>query len=136
LTPAQRDRFDSLLEEALDALPEPVRELLDQVPLVVEDRPSRELLDDLAADGVLAAGEEDLCGLHTGIALTERSVEHSGHMPDRIQVFRQGIVSTAGGWNQPDADDAVYEEIMITLLHEIGHHFGLDEEDLAELGYD
>ena len=42
----------------------------------------------------------------------------------------------AGGWDQPDADDIVYEEIVITLLHEIGHHFGLDEEDLARLGYD
>jgi predicted Zn-dependent protease with MMP-like domain len=51
-------------------------------------------------------------------------------------LYRLGIIAAAGGWDQPDADDIVYEEIMITLLHEMGHQFGLDEEDLRRLGYE
>jgi predicted Zn-dependent protease with MMP-like domain len=67
--------------------------------------------------------------------LTEKSVEH-GDLPTVIHLFRRGIVSLAGGWEQPNADDEVYEEVRVTLLHEIGHHFGLEEEDLEELGYE
>ena len=67
--------------------------------------------------------------------MTERSVEHTLDLPEDIRLFRSGIVSLAGGWDQEEADDVVYEEIMVTLLHEIGHHFGLDEEQLDELGY-
>lgn len=84
---------------------------------------------------------EGLCGLHTGVPLTERSVEHSGVSPEDIRIFREGIVNTAGGWKpQPgetadDVDDAVFEEIWVTVLHEIGHHFGLDEADLEALGF-
>lgn len=138
----ERERFDGLVEEAIDALPESLREKLEEVPLIVEDRPGGALLDELVALWGLEEGETpesfagELCGLHTGIALTERSVEQEAALPDEIRLFRDGIVSLAGGWDQPEADDAVYEEIMITLLHEMGHHFGLGEEDLADLGYD
>lgn len=125
-----RERFDALLEEALDALPSPLLELLEEAPLIVDDRPSPELLRSLGM-----TPNTILCGLHTGIALTDRSVEHSGVPGDVIHLFREGVLETAGGWNQKHADDLVYEEIMVTLLHEIGHHFGLDEDDLDELGY-
>lgn len=131
MTDRQRERFDAIFEDVIDALPPHVRERLEEVPVVVEDRPSRELLRsmDLPED-------ELLCGLHTGVALTERSVEHSGVLPDEIRLFREGIVDLAGGWRQPHAEQEIYEEIRITLLHEIGHHFGLDEDDLEDLGYD
>ncbi len=56
-------------------------------------------------------------------------------MPPQIHIFRDGIVEFAGGWHQKYAEDEIYEETRITLLHEIGHHFGLDEDDLTELGY-
>lgn len=147
MTPAQRERFDRLFEEAMESLPPRLHALIEEVPLVVDDRPepalARELYNELGHE----EGEtvEDfaasLCGLHTGIPLTEASVQHSGEVPPNVRIFREGIVATAGGWDpQPgesddDVDGVVYEEIMITILHELGHHFGLDEKDLEELGY-
>jgi len=135
----QRERFDALFEEALKCLPEGIRELLDEVPVIVEDQPSGELLAQLAAEwGEDPAGlhPADLCGLHSGRMITERSVDDHADLPEDIHLFRVGISETAGGWDQEQADDLIYEEIMVTLLHEIGHHFGLDEDDLAELGYE
>ena len=80
-----------------------------------------------------------IAGLHTGIARTERSVEHSGELPGQIHLFREGVLHMAGGW--PSRVDEAFlaaldEEIRITLLHEIGHEMGLDEDDLEALGYD
>lgn len=137
-----RERFDNILEAVLETMPPRVHELLEEVPLIVEDRPSDELIRSLAAesgenaDEALADMPDSLCGLHTGVALTERSVESSADLPDHIQIFRRGILAMAGGWDGPDAHDAIAEEIRITILHEIGHHFGLDEDDLYDLGYD
>lgn len=136
----QSRRFDTLVEEALENLPDRLRQLLDEFPLIVMDRPTRAMLKDLGLDGPAAPGDpdpaEEICGLHTGTAITEKSIERSGELPTQIHLFREGIVATAGGWGQPRADDEVYAEIVVTLLHEIGHHFGLDEDDLADLGYD
>lgn len=133
---AERDRFDALLESVLDALPAQYRRLLDEAPLVVEDEPSAELLAQLG----FPAGD-DLCGLHEGLARTERSIEMPS-LPDVITLFRRGIIDQAGGWEttgcqaEPRGGEAaVREEIRITLLHEMGHHFGLDEDDLDRLGY-
>jgi predicted Zn-dependent protease with MMP-like domain len=128
-----RERFDALLEEALEALPEGLIALLDEAALIVDDRPDGAMLKEL---GMTEEEATELCGLFSGLAHTERSVEHSAEMPDDIRIFREGIVALAGGWEQEEADDEVYEEIMITLLHEIGHRFGLNEEDLKRLGYD
>lgn len=139
MTNAERTRFDSLLDEVLEQVPPRIHELLEEVPLIVDDRPDAELARQLAADFGEECNEEfvqSLCGLHTGISLTERSVQDHAELPENIRIFREGVVWTAGGWDQDDADDIVFEEIWITLLHELGHHFGLDEEDLAELGYD
>lgn len=156
MTEELQQRFDVLVEEAINDLPEAIRDLLDEVPVVVTDLPDPPLLKQLISDGLLEEGEDgsDLCGLHSGLALTHRSVEDpgdfaSGGEPEHINLFREGIVSLAfaseedGGfegaiacdWSAPEADDRVYEEICITLLHEIGHHFGLDEDDLEKLGY-
>lgn len=127
---AQRDRFDVLMDKAIGELPTALHDLIREIPVVVDDRPSADLVHRLRLPpGVI------LCGLHTGIALTNRSVEQSGVPTDVIRLFREGIVRTAGGWRGPHAEDAIYEQIAITLLHEIGHHFGLDEDDLDALGY-
>ena len=147
MSPALRNRFDTLLEEVLEHLPARLRALLDEVPLIVDDRPDAALARELYAELGHEEGEtveefaSTLCGLHTGVALTERSVQQSGDVPDHIRIFREGIVNVAGGWEPQEnetaaeVDDAVYEEIQITVLHEIGHHFGLDERQLEELGY-
>lgn len=136
MTSKERDRFDALLGEVIDQLPPAIRELIDQVPVIVLDRPTVTMLRDLGIDPSDEEEARSLCGLHSGTADTERSVEHSGHMPSHIHLFREGIVGLVGGWDVPDADDELWEEIMVTLLHEIGHQFGLDEEDLERLGYE
>lgn len=130
MTRGERERFDRLLEETLDSLPDAVHALLEEAPLIVEDRPSRSMMRELGVDS-----PSDLCGLHTGVAMTEQSVEHSGVLPTQIHIFREGVVAAAGGWGGPDADERVAEEIRITVLHEVGHHFGLEEEDLDGLGF-
>jgi predicted Zn-dependent protease with MMP-like domain len=130
-----RDRFDALLEEAIAQLPPAVRALLDEVPVVALDRPTPEMLRELGVDPKNEDAALEFCGLHTGVAATERAVDRSGELPSEIHLFREGILDLAGGFDQPDADDVVYEEIMVTLLHEIGHEFGLSEDDLDQLGY-
>lgn len=130
----ERDRFDALLEEVIASLPM-LEALIEEVPVVVLDRPEGDLLASLREEGLIEPDEsgEDLCGLHTGVMLTERSVEDPAMLPDQVHLFREGIVGIAGGWDA--GEEAVREEIRITLLHEIGHHFGLDEDGLEELGY-
>ena len=129
MSPDERQRFDDLLEHVLRALPARLHDLLEEAPLIVDDRPDAELAADLELEHT-----DELCGLHTGTPLTERSIEDAPLAPEIIQLFRQGIVAAAGGWRA--GDDAVAHEIRITVLHEVGHHFGLEEDDLEELGYD
>jgi len=132
----ERERFDRLLAGVIEDLPPGVRRLLDEVPLIALDRPTPEMLKDLGID---PSNEEDvrsLCGLHSGVSNIERSVERSAELPSAIHIFREGILDLAGGWDQDDAEEWIEEEIWVTVLHEIGHQFGLDEDDLEELGYD
>lgn len=127
----ERARFDELVSEALENVPARLIELLEEQPLIVEDRPAPDLLEELGM------GPDDvLCGLHSGVPITERSVEDPSRLPDEIVIYREGIVAHAGGWAGDGLEDRVYEEIWVTILHEIGHHFGLDEDELAELGFD
>jgi predicted Zn-dependent protease with MMP-like domain len=135
MTQHEQDRFDALVEDAIGALPARYKRVLDELPVVVLDEPTGPMLKDLGIDPGDAQALDEICGLHTGTAITERSVEHPD-LPTVIHLFRRGIVSLAGGWEQPGADDEVYEEVRTTLLHEIGHHFGLDEGDLEDLGYE
>jgi predicted Zn-dependent protease with MMP-like domain len=134
----ERERFDELFDDVLAELPAAVHRFIEECPIVLEDRPSRAILDELGMND-----EDDLlCGLHTGVPLTERSVDRAD-LSDVIHLFREGIVDMAGGWEadvdeegQPfGGEDAIRDEIRITILHEIGHHFGLDEGDLERLGY-
>ncbi|MFA9479051.1 metallopeptidase family protein [Phycisphaerales bacterium AB-hyl4] len=135
VTSAQRLLFDRMLDEIIDALPEQLHELLEEVPLIVEDEPSAALLADLEMED----DDADLCGLHWGTPLTERSVGGGDGMPDRMMIFRGPIFSLAGVGSgsrlTPAQQDELYRQIRITVLHEIGHHFGLNEDDLDTLGY-
>jgi predicted Zn-dependent protease with MMP-like domain len=135
LSAEHRDRFDALLEEAIEQLPPALHRLIEEVPVVALDRPDSQMLKDLGFDPADDEQARSLCGLHSGVAFTDRSVERSGEVPPQIHLFREGIIELAGGFHQRGADDLVYEEIMVTLLHEIGHQFGLDEDDLERLGY-
>lgn len=133
MTSEERDRFDELLVGVLEALPGQVVALLEEVPLIVLDEPTPEILRSLEVPEELWEEESrTLCGLHSGHSLLEQSVEISGELPEQMHLFRRGTVHAAGGWLD---EEALVEEIRITVLHEIGHHFGLDEEDLERLGY-
>jgi predicted Zn-dependent protease with MMP-like domain len=110
-------------------LPDELRSLLEETPVIVEDAPDPHLLAEMGLD----PDEDVLCGLHTGVPLTERSADDAA-MPDVIHLFREGIIDEAGGRGADES--AIQREIRTTLLHEIGHHFGLDEDDLLALGYD
>jgi len=130
----ERRLFDEKLDPLVAGLPAPILEQLEEVPVIVEDEPDDALLLDLG----MAPGIDDLCGLHSGVALTERSVEAAPDLPDQIMLFRGPIIRLAQS-HVPGTGRAAVDElerqIRITLLHEIGHHFGLDEDDLDRLGY-
>ncbi|MGZ8601673.1 MAG: metallopeptidase family protein [Actinomycetota bacterium] len=113
-TPDQ-DRFMALVAKALDALPEWVHRTLDNVEVLVDDRPP----DDV---------DPDTLGLYEGIPLTERGGDYSGVLPDRITLFAAPIASEAG-----NDDDALKRVIGQTVVHEIAHHFGIDDERLHEI---
>ncbi|MCX7424594.1 MAG: metallopeptidase family protein [Planctomycetia bacterium] len=125
-----RRRFDELLERVLAELPPMIHELIDQVPLHVEDYPSQRVMEDTGA-----RYREDLCGLYTGIPLTERSVMQSGTLPDVVTIYREGILAAAADRDGRVRNSRLLREIRVTVLHELGHHHGLDEDDLRELGY-
>ena len=111
-----RRRFESLVADALDELPGWVQEAMDNVAVVVEDRPP--------------ADEPDLLGLYEGIAKTERE-NYSGVLPDRITLFRGTIEREAG-----EDDEELRAVIAETVVHEVAHHFGISDERLEALGWD
>jgi predicted Zn-dependent protease with MMP-like domain len=117
--------FDDILRQVLDDLPGMFRESIRNVAIVVEDRPPDWLLDELG----LPPGET-LYGFYHGVPLPERSVLDSGNLPDRISVYRGPLMED---FRDPGE---LARQIRTTLLHEIGHYFGMDEEDLARLGYE
>jgi predicted Zn-dependent protease with MMP-like domain len=146
LTKEQQDVFDRLLEKAMKSVPRGFRKMVNAVSIIVIDRPTPDMMEELRRDGLLenVDGTEsdgsDLCGLHTGTALTERSVEDGPVLPDQIHLFREGITNLVVedfglNWGDEGFEEELYEEIRITLLHEVGHHFGLDEDQLDRLGY-
>ncbi|MCC9607858.1 metallopeptidase family protein [Blastopirellula sp. JC732] len=130
MKPKLRQLFDTELEAVLAQLPAAIHEILEEVPLYVEDFPSLGLMKQLHIER-----RDELCGLYTGVALTERTSEDSGMLSDAVQIFREGIIAktidVAGEMNLEE----LRNQIRITILHELGHHHGLDEDDLHELGY-
>jgi predicted Zn-dependent protease with MMP-like domain len=117
------EEFDEVIEKAIEELPEQFRDHLAEVMIDVMDLPTREMLQEVEAD------RHGLLGLYRGVPLPDRSVSQVMEMPARIILFKKNIERVC-----QDRDEMV-EQIRVTLLHEIGHHFGFDEEDLDELGY-
>lgn len=109
----------------VDRLPREFREQLRNVEFVVEKRPSRELL---FAEG-LDPRKETLYGIYQGVPLPERSTLDPPLLPDKITIFAESLSE-----DFPDPDD-LREELRLTVLHEIGHYFGMDEDQIEELGY-
>jgi len=119
-----KQRFAELVEQALAELPEPFAAHLEEVTVEIKQRPTRKQLKE-------AGLEEDelLLGLYVGHPLTNRSVEHSGVLPDSIYIFQEDVELCS------DSEQDLVREVRNTVLHEMGHHFGMDEDDLDELGY-
>lgn len=123
--------FDRLVEEVLAALPDRVQEMVSAIPLYVEDYPSRKLARELGL-----RQRSELCGLFTGVPLHEKRLDEPTVMlPDRVTLFREGILAAAASGRGRVTEDAVREEIRITLLHEYGHYYGMSEEELENYGY-
>lgn len=110
------ERFDELVSEALDTVPPELASLMDNVAVFVEDEPPPD--------------EPHLLGWYEGTPLTERDWGYAGVLPDRIVVFRGPTLRLC------DTEDDVVDEVRVTVVHEIAHHFGIDDERLHELGYD
>ena len=110
------EEFEGLVQQALDSVPDELLQLVENCVILVEEAPPPEL--------------EGLLGLYDGVPLTERGESYGGVLPDRILIFRLPILAIC-----QDHDDVV-DEVHITVVHEIAHHFGIDDERLHELGYD
>ena len=125
-----RNWFDGHLERVMPRLPRRVHELLEEVPLYVDDYPSADIM---ARIGVRHRNQ--LCGLYTGIPLTQRSVEFSGFPSDVIHLFREGVLAMSRNATGRIDTGELERQIRITILHELGHHHGMTEEELNQLGY-
>jgi predicted Zn-dependent protease with MMP-like domain len=119
-----RKRFGELVEEAIAELPEPFAAFLEEVPIEIRDRPTPKMLRSVGLEE-----DELLLGLYVGRPRTERSVEESGRLPDVIYIFQEDVEEVC------ENEEQLVEEVRRTVLHEIGHHFGMGEEELDELGF-
>ena len=114
--------FYELVERALEGLPPELSALLDNVAIVVDDRP------DFSTPLVVEGSENTLYGLYEGVPLTERGWGYSGVLPDKITIFREPL-------ERDFEPDELEEQVRITVVHEIAHYFGFDEDRLEELGW-
>jgi predicted Zn-dependent protease with MMP-like domain len=119
-----KKEFAELVESALSGLPPQFAEFLEEVPVEIHTRPSVKLLREMGLED-----DELLMGLYRGVERTRRSVEDSGRLPDVIYIFQEDHELVC------DSRKQLIDEVRITVLHEIGHHFGMTEEDLSRLGY-
>lgn len=118
-----RARFERLVDDAIADLPKPFLEKLQNVCVIVEDYPSEELLQRME----IPRGST-LLGLYEGTPLTERGFE-APLFPDRIWIFQQPIEEECGN------ESCIKEEIQTTIKHEVAHFFGIDDDELEEMGY-
>jgi predicted Zn-dependent protease with MMP-like domain len=116
--------FEELVRQALDEIPPAFVPFLANVVIEVEDMPSER---DCASVGL--TDRRSLLGLYHGIPLTDRGVEEHARLPDRITIYQRNIERVARSRRQ------LVDQIRTTVLHEVGHYFGLDEDELDELGY-
>ena len=110
------EQFDALVDRALDEIPDEIAALVQNVVVLVEDEPPEDEPD-------------DLLGLYDGVALTERTATTTVQLPDRIFIFRGPLLDMC------DTEEQLVEEVRITVVHEIAHHFGIDDRRLHDLGY-
>ncbi|MFE1291635.1 metallopeptidase family protein [Streptomyces sp. NPDC058751] len=110
-----RETFEELVSQALDRIPPELTRVMDNVAVFVEDEPP--------------ADDPDLLGLYEGTPLTDRGEWYAGVLPDRISIYMGPTLRTC------ETADEVVHEVAVTVIHEIAHHFGIDDERLHELGW-
>ena len=106
--------FDTAVDQAIDSIPDELTALIDNCVVLIEDHPPE---------------GEHLFGLYDGVPLTERGHDYGGVLPDRILIYRAPHLAAC------DSLEELVEEIHVTVVHEIAHHFGIEEERLHELGW-
>ncbi|HPI93533.1 MAG TPA: metallopeptidase family protein [Deltaproteobacteria bacterium] len=116
--------FARIVRRSIDRIPDEIMRHVENVAITVEDRPSRELLDDMGIPP-----DDTLLGVYTGIALPERSMTSPSFYPDTIIIFKEPLLDICTSISELE------DEIEITVVHEIAHYFGISEERLAGLGY-
>jgi len=109
----ERERFEQMVGEALDGLPAQLGRMMRNVAVTVDH--------DTPPNGLL--------GLYQGVPLTERTSHYAGVLPDHITIYRRAICEVC------DSDEQVVDEVRRTVVHEVGHHFGIDDDRLHELGW-
>jgi predicted Zn-dependent protease with MMP-like domain len=107
------EKFEEMVATALDGLPEDLGKLMRNVAVTVEH----------------GAGPPGLLGLYQGVPLTSRTTGYAGVLPDRITIYRRAICAIC------NTEDQVTEEVRRTVVHEVGHHFGISDHRLHELGW-
>jgi len=107
------ERFEAMVTEALDGLPEALGELMSNVAVTVDHE----------------GGRPGLLGLYQGVPLTRRTTTYAGALPDRITIYRRAICSICG------SEAEVVDQVRRTVVHEVGHHFGIGDARLRELGW-
>ncbi len=124
MTPVDKETLDfyDLVERALEGMPPELSALLENVAIVVDEWP------DYSTPLVADDPEDTLYGLYEGVPLTERGWGYSGVLPDKITIFR-------GPLERDFEPDELEEQVRITVVHEIAHYFGFDEDRLEELGW-
>ena len=125
----KRDEFEAVVAETLGRLPGWVHENLDNIEVLVVDEPDEVFDTELEGGDAAATDTRDLLGLYVGLPLPERDANHAGELPDVIYIFRR-----------PHLDlglppDELRDEIATTLIHEIAHYFGIDDDHLDEIGW-
>lgn len=113
--------FEELVREALESLPEDLARRIDNVEITVEDEPPPEVLDELSP-------EDTVFGYYHGIPLTERG-NYDRVLPDRIAIYKGPLTRAF------ESPDEIREEVRRTVIHEVAHHFGIDDDRLDELGW-
>lgn len=118
-----RQQFRALVQEAIDTIPPRFKSEIRNVAIVIEDRPTRELLAEMEMEP-----PDTLLGLYQGIPLTERQWAHGNVLPDRITLYQREIEEECEG-----DEDEIVVAIGETLIHELGHYFGLSEDEIMEI---
>lgn len=108
------ERFAELVSDALDDIPPEFARAMNNVAIVIEPH---------------NVDDPDILGLYHGIALTKRTHEYGGQLPDTISIYREPILDMC------ESENEVIDEVAVTVVHEIGHHFGIDDDRLHELGW-